>query len=191
MEPYCLSVRPPYASGIIRWGVVQTSRALRPHKSVLGQRISIHCANCITVHPGLTLDGGQDAREFLRSLARLEKAGLLPEERGYLPQVLEDVGRVLGSVRLVDVLSRTQHGWLGLTQTVQELSPWTVPSFPFVWVFAEPELYENRPWFKGHGGLWRTGSAPGPSNPPPCPTPTQPPSGPCPGSSPDLPASFP
>lgn len=177
MEPYCLSVRPPYASGIIRWGVGHTSRAIRPPKSVLGTRISIHCSNCITVHPGLTLDGGQDTREFLRSLTRLEKVGLLSEDRGYLPQVLEDVGRVLGSVRLVDVLSKTQHGWVGLTKTVQELSPWTVASFPFVWVFAEPELYENRPWAKGHGGLWRTTPAtPGPADPePPHPADSAPP----------------
>lgn len=156
MELLHLSVRPPFATGIIRWGVTQLSRQSPPPKHLFGQRLGIHCANSVSVRPDKALQSGVDAREFLRVLKRLETAGVLPApQEDCIPQILADVRGILGTVQVVDVLSHTKTGWSSKYGSPTELTPWAIHSFPYVWVLAEPQVYPKIRYTKGNSGLWR------------------------------------
>jgi len=125
---------------------------------MIGQRIAIHCANGIGRRLDKPLRANVDGREFLRIMKRLEEAALLPEAMETLiPKIVGDVGGILGSVRLVGALTQTKGVWYTNEEQPTEVSPWVVPTFPYVWLFEDPEPFVEVTWSQGATGYWTPG----------------------------------
>ena len=153
-----ISIRPPFATAVIRWGVTQLSRQSPPPKWMIGQRIAIHCATSIDRRTDKPLRANVDGREFLRIMHRLEAAGVLPEAMETLiPKVVADVGGILGSIRIVCALTQTKGVWPTDEKQPTDVSPGVVPTFPCAWVFEDPEPFAEVTWSQGATGYWTPG----------------------------------
>jgi len=150
-----LTVRAPFATGILRWGFTQLSRLTQPPPYLIGRRIQIHSAATIKVRPDGSLFGGAEERELFRTLVKLEAAGVLPEPLTQcVSTIIQDVSGLLGSVRLDRVLQLKGDKWKDSTGEVQKPCPWTSPAFPFIWVFSDPQPFEQLRRYRGCTGFW-------------------------------------
>lgn len=150
-----LSVRPPYATAIIRWGATQLSRQTPPPQKVLGERIAIHSTNIIYRRDTRSLGTSIDEMELYRTMKRLRTAGALPAEQDVcLTQILGDMGGILGTVRVVGTLFQELGRWYDQDRRPAEMSPWAVRSFPYIWLFEDPEPFAEIRQAKSRNGFW-------------------------------------
>lgn len=86
---------------------------------------------------------------------RLAEQKVLPlSVKSCTSQIIGDIGGILGSVRLEGVLHRDGKSWFGDNGKAQEISPWAISSFSYLWVFSDPEPFDQIFRCKGFPSVW-------------------------------------